>query len=64
MAARLYAEAVALFTAGSVTMSRHEYNRLREAAENAQRRAEAVGMAFEEHVGSHWRDAKLPSPNR
>ena len=50
MRARLYAEAVAVLATGSVTMSLHEYNRLRGTVENAQQRAQALGIAFE---GTH-----------
>jgi hypothetical protein len=52
-AARLYAESVALFTRSAVTQSSEQYNRLRRGAEEAQQRAEATGVAFEEHVDMH-----------
>ena len=52
-AARLYAEAVAAFSSAPLTVSQDEYNRLRKAAEKARERAEAIGIAFEEHLASH-----------
>jgi hypothetical protein len=52
-AARLYAESVALFTRSADMLSLEQYNRLRKGAEEAQRRAEATGVAFEEHVVLH-----------
>ena len=52
-AARLYAEAVSIFTSSSLAVSRDECNRLRKIAEEAQGRAEAMGIAFEEHLESH-----------
>ena len=54
-AARLYAEAVAAFSSTPLTVSQDEYNRLRKAAEEAQGRSEAMGMAFEKHVELHQR---------
>src|SRR5580765_6099796 len=41
--ARLYAEAVSVFTSRSLTVSRDECNRLRKVAEEAQRLAEGMG---------------------
>jgi len=58
MAARLYAEAVAMFATGPVTMSLHEYNGLRGTVEDAQGRAQALGIAFEEHIELHWREGE------
>ena len=54
-AARLYAEAVAVFTGSPLTVSQDEYHRLRKAAEAARGHAEAIGAAFEEHLESQWR---------
>jgi hypothetical protein len=53
IAARLYAESVALLTRSGQILP-EEYDRLRKGAEEAQRRAEAIGLAFEEHVDSPW----------
>jgi hypothetical protein len=53
IAARLYSEAVVLLTRESPAMSSEKYEQLRNAAEKAQRDAEAMGIAFEEHVDSH-----------
>ena len=58
MAARLYAEAVALFTAGPATTSLQQYDRRREAVEDACRRARSAGLAFDEHLGLHSKEAK------
>jgi hypothetical protein len=52
-AARLFAEAVALFTGRSAMRSDNEYDRLRDAARAAQLRAEQSRVAFEEYVDSH-----------
>jgi hypothetical protein len=52
-AVRLYAEAVSVFTSSSLAVSRDECNRLRKIAEEAQGRAEAIGIAFEEHLELH-----------
>ena len=46
--ARLFAEAVLLLTTGTV-----DIERLRSATRQAQRRAEAAGVAFEDHVDFH-----------
>jgi hypothetical protein len=54
-AARLYAEAVVVFTSNHANVSWDEYIRLRAAVEEAQRRSEALGIAYEEHVESHRR---------
>jgi hypothetical protein len=56
--ARLYAEAVSVFTSRSLTVSRDECNRLRKVAEEAQRLAEGMGIAFEEHLESQRRQAE------
>jgi hypothetical protein len=56
-AARLYAEAVVLLTANSMK-SPHDYNRLIQAVQQAQQRAESAMLAFQEHVDLHWREAK------
>jgi hypothetical protein len=54
IAARLYAESVALLATSSAgVMSPEEYGHLRQKAETAQQRAEAAGLAFEEHLDSH-----------
>jgi hypothetical protein len=53
IAARLYAEAVVLLTRDFPVVSPEKYNQLRNAAETARRDAEAMGIAFEEHVDSH-----------
>ena len=52
-AARLYAEAVVVLTCDPATISRDEYDRLREATKQAQQRSEATERAFEQHVDSH-----------
>src|SRR5262245_25575770 len=52
-AARLYAEAVVLLTLNHSRMSQNDYERLREAAEEARQHSEAMGIAFEEHVEWH-----------
>ena len=51
-AARLYAEAVIEYTR-SARVSKPEYQRLRQAAEAAQRHSEEGRIAFEEHVSLH-----------
>jgi hypothetical protein len=51
-AARLFAEAVVLFTCRD-SRSKDEYNRLRNASRAAQEQAEIARIAFEEHVDSH-----------
>jgi hypothetical protein len=53
--ARLYAESVVVLTSNHATVSQDEYIRLREAAEKARQRSEALGIAYEEHVESHRR---------
>jgi hypothetical protein len=62
IAARLYADSVALLTRDNGMMPSDKdngmmpsdkYHRLRKAAEEAQRRAELAGKSFEEHVDSH-----------
>jgi len=53
IAARLYAESVALLTRPAGMKSPEEYDLLRKGPDEAQRRAEATGLAFEEHVDSH-----------
>ena len=53
IATRLYYEAVVGMTRNHVPMSRTDYVRLREAAEEAGRRVEAMRIAFEEHIDSH-----------
>jgi|SRR5215469_4825999 len=53
IAARLFAEAVVLFTNHKGDPTGHEYSWLREAARKAQLRAEETRIAFEEHVDSH-----------
>jgi hypothetical protein len=60
-AARLYAEAVVVFSSTSLTVSQDEYNRLRKATEEVRGRAEAIGIAFEEHVESHRCGCEAPS---
>jgi hypothetical protein len=50
--ARLYSEAVVLLTRDPA-MAGTEYEELREAAIQAQTRAEAAGIRFEEHVDTH-----------
>jgi len=56
-AARLHSEAVALLTANAPNRPRHEYIRLRDAAEEARRRSESARVAFERHVDSHHHTA-------
>jgi hypothetical protein len=56
IAARLYAEAVALFTSHKGTLSHAEYNRLVRTVEGAQQRSEAIGVAYEEHMALHRRE--------
>lgn len=56
--ARLYSEAVALLTTTAPNWPPHEYNRLRHAAEEAKRRSEVAGVAFERHLESHHHTAK------
>jgi hypothetical protein len=51
--ARLYAEAVVAFTRNPATMSPEKYIRLKAAVEDAQRRAEMMGIAYEDHIDSH-----------
>ena len=51
-AARLYAEAVVLFTSLG-TIPNDKYTRLRDAVREAQERAEIARVTFEEHVDSH-----------
>jgi hypothetical protein len=53
--ARLYAESVVVLTSNHATVSQDEYMRLREAAEEARKRSEALGIAYEQHVESHRR---------
>ena len=53
IAARVYSEAVVALTRNHTPLSRNEYNRLREAAEEAGRRSEARRIAYEEHVQLH-----------
>jgi len=50
IAARLYAEAVVMLTSAS---PQQNYSHLRDKAHEAQRRAETIRVAFEEHVDSH-----------
>jgi|SRR4051794_268321 len=52
-AARLYAEAVVLLTANAANRSWQEHRWLCHAAEQARRRAEVAGVAFEGHLASH-----------
>jgi hypothetical protein len=51
--ARLYAEAVVAFTRDPGTMSPEKYSRLKKAVKEAQKRAEMMGVAYEEHLDSH-----------
>jgi hypothetical protein len=51
ISARLYAEAVVNLAVSSI--SQEEYIRLCRRAKDAQRRAEAASVAFEEHVDLH-----------
>jgi len=44
-------------------MSLHEYNGLRGTVEDAQRRAQALGTAFEEHIDRIGAKGKVPSRN-
>ena len=53
--ARLYSEAVTLLTSNAPNLQPHEYNRLRHAVEEAQRRSEGAGIAYEEHLDAHHR---------
>ena len=53
IAARLFAEAVVLFTRRDDTRSNDEYNRLCTISRRAQQRAEIARIAFEKHVASH-----------
>jgi hypothetical protein len=62
-AARLYAEAVVLLTADSVK-SLHDYNRLLETVQKTEQRAESAGLAFQEHIDLHRRDAKARNGSR
>ena len=52
-AARLYAEAVVVFTSNHANVPWEEYVRLRAAVEEAQKRSIGLGIAYEEHVESH-----------
>jgi hypothetical protein len=54
-AARLYAETVVVLTSCHANVSWNEYLRLRAAVEEAQKRSEALAIAYEEHVESHRR---------
>ena len=51
--ARLYNESVVVLTRSAGRMSPQEWDSLRKGAEQAQQRAEAAGLAFEEHVDWH-----------
>jgi hypothetical protein len=53
IATRLYYEAVVDVTRNHVPISASNYRRLREAAEDARSHAEALRIAFNEHVDSH-----------
>jgi hypothetical protein len=52
LSARLYAEAVARLTL-TLGTGAEEYPQLRDAAHEAQERAEQARTAFEEHIASH-----------
>jgi hypothetical protein len=53
-AARLYAEAVVAFTRNDLgQMSRHRYDQLLKSTQQARRRSEKAGIAFEEHIHLH-----------
>jgi hypothetical protein len=54
-AARLYAETVVVLTSHHANVPWNEYIRLHAAVEEAQKRSEALGIAYEEHVESHRR---------
>jgi DNA-binding response OmpR family regulator len=53
IAARLYADSVALAPRDGDRITREKYDRLRAAAEEARWRAERVGVLFGKHVASH-----------
>ena len=53
IATRVYYEAVITITRNHVPISASNYGRLRETATEARRRAEAMTIAFEEHIDSH-----------
>ena len=53
IAARVYAEAVVDF-AMREEMTDLDYERLRKAAADARLRAYAAGLAFEQHIASHY----------
>lgn len=69
-AARLYAETVAALTAGADKMLGNDYDQSLKAAKEAQTRAHAAGISFEEYVASSLRTSRtlavtsryLPSP--
>jgi hypothetical protein len=52
IAARMYADTVALLTRGGTTPG-EKYDQLRRAAEEARQRAETARILFEEHVDLH-----------
>ena len=54
-AARLYAEAVVVLTSHHANVSCDKYIQLRAAVEEARKRSESLGIAYEEHVESHRR---------
>jgi hypothetical protein len=59
-ATRLYAEAVMVLTSHHANVSWNEYIRLRTAVEQAQKRSEALGIAYDEHLESHRRRRGRP----